>query len=162
MNAEPYSFDDLILMIRATLTNRGAVGQWLLKQIDETLEEGVEALSTSQPSNDLWSNITGEANTGEQTLEYRRPGSSREILKVYIDVLYAYLVVLPSCYERAKAMLQEHGVEEAAIGFYDELAPGIPNHDPVIYVLTDMYPDSWHQNRALFGQLEHLLEQIKQ
>lgn len=121
----------LVVYLRNALRRKGTFGRWLLEQIDtETSRLRQERVAKK---------ILGP----EQAL------AAIDVLRVFADVLRAYLVDLPSSTEAfAEIMQKAYKI--------DDVQMAMPDSDTLIS-FADLYPPEWAQLVEVFDEISELL-----
>lgn len=157
---EQYSVDDLIRDIREILSHQGPVGEWLLRRIDDSLEYGIEDWPSSEVRQQRWPDDLEHEVAEDSELISRKPRDGWELLERYLDLLEAYLVKLPACFDSAAEQLRDGKVPDAKLVLYNELAPDVPGQSPQVLAADDMFPFSWHRNADMFLEVRRVLGEI--
>ncbi|HET6144281.1 MAG TPA: hypothetical protein VFE02_12305 [Candidatus Acidoferrales bacterium] len=92
------SVRDLVRHVRAQLQRKGSLGGFLLSELDNSIAQGVEEILTDS---DLFGSKAGQ-------VIGRRIPNDLELLAVLVNVLEAYLVVLPATIRTLTAYLHDH------------------------------------------------------
>jgi hypothetical protein len=105
---------ELVERLRNGLADRGAVGRFLLDQIDAALASGIE--ERQEPLR------KGPRPEWEDGGIVRRAPSDAETLKIHLDVLRAYFVDAPRVAQAGSSFLREHfDIEEVVLALDPDL-----------------------------------------
>ena len=148
----------LVDEIRALLFRRGEAGLRLLATIDEALSWGVEEDTAANNHPPLWGN--GKANSEKSIVINRLPKNGWEILGIYLDVLEAYMVTLPACYQAAEETVQRFGAKEMKIFWQSDFSADSENNGH-LYAGAELFPGSWHENKDLFDSVRQIFKQLE-
>jgi hypothetical protein len=167
---------ELIAQIRRLLEERGEVGKFLLRAIDDALGYGIEEVEhVEAPQRKTRRGVSieflpglEESQRSDKALAKKfRPVTSvavrtpadLEVLSIHLDVIEAHIHVLPACFESAEQDLRHRGIAGVKLTLAREAAPESPAIDQELYSPQEMFPDGWKINAKLIGRIRELLSQ---
>ena len=113
---------ELISHLRSKLSEKGDIGKIILDEIDEAIREIIYEAIDEQSQDNSQLQLFVEGKGGNYPL------SPIDELKVYIDVLHAYLVELPECIEKAfNYMSEKFGCTDIEITMHPDFSKDADN-----------------------------------